>query len=63
MKANIPKLAPHEGSWVVVCKTSGRAVTEVFKGDCDYLHRVDSSKFYIETIGMYLARVNREAGR
>lgn len=63
MKIIIPEIAPHEGSWVVVCKTSNRAVTEVFKGDCDYLHRVDSSKFYIETIGAYLARVNREIGK
>ena len=60
MKANIPKLAPYEGSWVVACNTSGRSVTEVFKSESDYLHKVDSGRFYIETIGSYLARVNKD---
>lgn len=60
MSTTMLELAPHEGSWVVVCKTSGRAVTEVFRSESDYLRKVDLSRFYIETIGVYLDRVNRE---
>lgn len=60
MTVNIPELAPHEGSWTVVCKTSGRAVTEIFRSESDHLHNIDSDRFYIETIGAYLARVNSE---
>lgn len=60
MTITIPELAHHEGGWVVVCKTSGRAVTEVFRSESDHLHNIDPDKFYIETIGAYLARVNSE---
>lgn len=52
----IPPLKPHEGSWVVVDKVSGLAVTEVFKDEKKYLENLNSD-YYIETIGTYLARV------
>jgi hypothetical protein len=54
----IPKLAPHEGSWVVT-SPNGR-ITELFERE--NVEKAAAAGYKIETIGDYLARFNKQAG-
>ena len=53
----IPELEPHCGSWIVIRKSDGAAVCELFSRQL--VERVNRDKFAILTTAQYLGAFNR----
>jgi hypothetical protein len=54
----IPPLKPHEGSWMVVDRKTGKAVTEIFKND-EAINRLNLEKYKAVPAGEYLGDLNK----
>ena len=54
--ADVPKLAEHEGSWVVVRKGTLDAVLETYEEST--VRRVNENAYDVLTIGNYLGSLN-----
>ena len=54
----VPKLKSWVGSWFIVEKATGKAVTELFKDD-PRIHKLNTSKYKAVPANEYLASLNR----
>lgn len=52
----IPELEHHCGSWIVVCRSSGKAVLETFSRDV--AAAINQAKYEVLTALQWLARLN-----
>lgn len=59
-EANIPALKPHEGSWVIVDRGTGKAVAEIFRND-KAINNINFDKYRAVPAGEYLASLNEPA--
>lgn len=57
-----PALQDHEGSWILVRRSDGAAVMEVFRGSstAKALKFLNAEKYEAAPIGAYLAGLNKE---
>lgn len=55
---NIPELEPHCGSWIVIDRSTGRAVGEFFERKT--VERINFEKYQVLTAQQHLASLNKE---
>lgn len=55
---NVPKLEPWCGSWVVICKQTGKGVLETYSADV--VSRINQKRYEIKTAHQYLVTLNKQ---